>query len=89
MKEERDSLTEEGVDSQKTLESLLKEIDEDKKWLEKAEQKNNELDSEISEQERLAGKAFKCLPYLVCRRINWDRLRTGEKNFSCFYHLVS
>lgn len=54
LKEERDSLTEEGVDSQKTLESLLKEIAEDKKWLEKAEQKNNELDSEISEQERLA-----------------------------------
>ena len=59
MKEEREALTQEGVKSQEKLESLLKELAEDKKSLEKAEQESNDLDTEISEKDRQAGKAFK------------------------------
>ena len=56
MKEEREALTQEGVESQEKLEYLLKELTEDKKLLEKAEQESNDLDTEINEQDRLAGK---------------------------------
>ena len=58
LKEERETSTQEGVESQGKLESLLQEIDEDKKLLEKTEQESNDLDSEISEQDRAAGKGF-------------------------------
>ena len=61
MKEERETLTQEGVESQGKLESLLQEIAEDKKLLEKTEQESNDLDSEISEQDRAAGKGFNFL----------------------------
>ena len=58
LKEERETLTLEGVESQGKLESLLHEIAGDKKLLEKAERESNDLDSEICEQDRAAGKDF-------------------------------
>ena len=58
LKEERETLTQEGVESQGKLESLLQKIAGDKKLLEEVEQESNDLDSEISEQDRAAGKGF-------------------------------
>lgn len=63
LKEERETLTQEGVESQGKLESLLKEIAEDKKLLEEAEQESKDLDAEISEKDREAGKACDHLFY--------------------------
>jgi len=59
LKEERDALTLEGIKSQEKLERLLKELAEDKKSLEKAEQESAELEAEIGEKDRLAGKVLK------------------------------
>ena len=58
MKEERDALTQEGIKSQDKLERLLKELTEDKKSLEKAQQESADLEAEIGEKDRLAGKIF-------------------------------
>ena len=55
MKEESEALTKQGVESQGKLESLLEEITTDKKVLEKAEQENNDLETEIGEKERQDG----------------------------------
>ena len=59
MKEESEALTKQGVESQGKLESLLKEITTDKKVLEKAEQENNDLETEIGEKERQDGNCVK------------------------------
>lgn len=48
-------MTKQGVESQGKLESLLQEIATDKKVLEKAEQENNDLETEIGEKERQDG----------------------------------
>ena len=55
LKEEREALTQEGIESQGKLESLLKELAEDRKLLEKAQSENAEMEAEISEKDRLAG----------------------------------
>ena len=58
LKEERDALHQEGIKGQEELESLLKKISEDKKSLEEYERESNELDTNISEQDGVAGKVF-------------------------------
>ena len=58
LKEERDALTQEGIKSQDKLERLLKELTEDKKSLEKAQQESADLEAEIGEKDCLAGKIF-------------------------------
>lgn len=47
-------MTQEGVESQEKLESLLKGLAEDGKLLEEAQQQNVDLEKEINEKERLA-----------------------------------
>ncbi|XP_022785285.1 cingulin-like [Stylophora pistillata] len=54
LKEERETLTQEGVESQEKLESLLKGLAEDGKLLEEAQQQNVDLEKEINDKERLA-----------------------------------
>jgi len=44
---------------------LLKELAEDKKSLEKAEQESAELEAEIGEKDRLAGKVLKLSLFLA------------------------
>ena len=61
MKEEREALTQEGVESQGKLESLLTELAEEKKLLEKAGKESADLEAEISEKDHLAGKGFNLL----------------------------
>ena len=51
-------MTQEGINSQGKLERLLKELAEDKKSLEKAQQESVDLEAEIGEKDRLAGKVF-------------------------------
>lgn len=58
LKEERDALHQDGIKGQEELESILKKIAEDKKLLEEYEQESNELDTQISEQDGVAGKVF-------------------------------
>ena len=65
MKEESEALTKQGVESQAKLESLLEEITTDKKVLEKAEQENNDLETEIREKERQDGNCVN-LTLLSC-----------------------
>ena len=56
LKEERESLTQEGIKSQEKLESLQKGLLEDKKLLERTQQDSADLEVAINEKERLAGK---------------------------------
>lgn len=51
-------MTQEGIESQGKLELLLKELAEDKKLMEKAQQGSAELEAEISEKEYHAGKVL-------------------------------
>ena len=67
LKEESEALTKQGVESQAKLESLLEEITTDKKVLEKAEQENNDLETEIGEKERQDGN---------CVNLTFYRART-------------
>ena len=66
LKEERDALTREGIKSQEKLERLLKELKEDKKSLEKAQQESAELQAEIGEKDRLAGEVFSLNSLFLC-----------------------
>ena len=58
LKEESETLTQQGVESQEKLESLLKELAEDGKLLEEAQKQNADLEVEINEKERLNGTIF-------------------------------
>lgn len=51
-------MTQEGIKSQEKLESLQKDLVEDKKLLEKAQQDSADLEVAINEKDRLAGKFF-------------------------------
>ena len=73
MKEESESLTKQGVESQAKLESLLEEITTDKKVLEKAEQENSDLETEIGEKERQDGNCVNLTFYCA-------RTLTVQKN---------
>ena len=66
-------MTKQGVESQAKLESLLEEITTDKKVLEKAEQENNYLETEIGEKERQDGNCINLTFYL-------DRTLTVQNN---------
>lgn len=58
LKEESETLTQQGVESQEKLESMLKELAEDGKLLEEAQKQNADLEVEINEKERLNGTIF-------------------------------
>ena len=66
-------MTKQGVESQAKLESLLEEITTDKKVLEKAEQENSDLETEIGEKERQDGNCVNLTFYCA-------RTLTVQKN---------
>ena len=55
LKEERELLTKEGVKNQTQLESMLEELTDNKKLLEKARRKGEAWELQINEQERSSG----------------------------------